>query len=391
MTGLRKIGLTTAGTVCILATLTGCKDEAAGTTAQRPVEVGVIKIEANDLALTTELPGRIVAYRVSDVRPQVSGILKNRLFQEGSEVKAGQQLYQIDPDRYKATLSSAEADLAKAQATLKSARAKAERYSELVRINAVSKQDNDDVVASLDQAKADVKSAKAALDLARIDLVYTKVNAPISGRIGKSNVTEGALVTANQETALSTVTQLDPIYVDLTQSSVDLIKLKRAIASDSRGEQSNHLRVTLNVEGDDQPYGQVGVLQFSDVTVDQSTGTVTVRAIFPNPTFDLLPGMFVRARIEQGTQKGVLTVPQKALVRDAAGGTSVWVPSLEGKAELRTIQVSRIVGNQWVVTAGLHTGDDVIIDGIQNLRPGTAITPVVVQQEPSNRPKIASR
>lgn len=374
---LWKIGVWTVGAACVLAVLAGC-DEKHAAAPERAATVGVIEVAPSDIDVTSELPGRVTAFRVSEVRPQVSGILKKRLFEEGAEVKAGQQLYQIDPERYGASLASAEADLAKANASLKSVQAKASRYFELVKINAVSKQDYDDAVASFDQAKAEVKSAKASLDLAAIDLVYTRMNAPISGRIGKSNVTEGALVTANQETSLTTVTQLDPIYVDLTQSSVALMQLRREIAAGAFDGQSRKLAVALTVEGDTQAYPLTGVLQFSDVTVDQTTGTVTVRAIFPNPDRELLPGMFVRARITQGATKDSLTVPQKAIVRDASGGASVWVPGPENRAQLQPIQVSRMVGDRWIVTGGLHAGDKVIVDGIQSLHPGVAVAPVPV-------------
>lgn len=377
MTRLSKIGVWTVGAACVLTVLAGC-DEKHAATPDRAAAVGVMDVTPSDIEVTTELPGRVTAFRVSEVRPQVSGILKKRLFVEGTEVKAGQQLYQIDPERYGASLASAEADLAKANATLKSVQAKASRYFELVKINAVSKQDYDDAVASFDEAKAEVKAAKAALDLAAIDLVYTKVNAPISGRIGKSNVTEGALVTANQETTLTTVTQLDPIYVDLTQSSVALMQLRREIAAGAFDSKSGRLAVELTVEGDNQAYPFAGVLQFSDVTVDQTTGTVTVRAIFPNPDRELLPGMFVRARITQGATKDSLTVPQKAIVRDASGGASVWVPGPKNRALLQPIQVSRMVGDRWIVTGGLHAGDKVIVDGLQSLRPGVAVAPVPV-------------
>lgn len=375
MMGLRKVGIWPVGAVCMLAVLGGC-DEKQAAAPHQAVPVGVLEVAPSDIDVTTELPGRITAFRVAEVRPQVSGILKKRLFEEGSEVKAGEQLYQIDPERYGASLASAEADLAKANASLKSVQAKAARYFELVKINAVSKQDYDDAVASFDQAKAEVKSAKAALDLAAIDLVYTKVNAPISGRIGKSNVTEGALVTANQDTTLTTVTQLDPIYVDLTQSSVALMQLRRKTATGTLGGKERGLSVALTVEGDSQPYPLAGTLQFSDVTVDQTTGTVTVRAIFPNPNRELLPGMFVRARISQGVDKNILTIPQKALIRDASGGASVWVPGPENRAQLQPIQVSQMVGDRWVVADGLHAGDKVIVDGLQNLRPGVVVAPV---------------
>lgn len=382
MTSWRKIG--TGATVGVALLLAGCDDKPQPA-AERPVQVGVTEIQPRDVAVTTELSGRVTAVRVSEVRPQVSGILKRRLFEEGSTVRAGQQLYQIDSDRYAANLASAEADVAKARANLKSVQAKAERYAALVKINAVSRQDYDDAVASLDQARAEVKTAAASLDLASIDLVYTRVNAPISGRIGKSSVTEGALVTANQSDALAIVTQLDPIYVDLSQSSVEMLKLRREIEAGRVDGKSAAAEVSVTVDGDTAPYPSPGSLQFSDVTVDQSTGMVTVRAVFPNPNHELLPGMFVRARISQGVRRGALTVPQKAVVRDAGGGAVVWMADAAGKAALRPVQLSHLVGPEWIVESGLGAGDKVIVDGIQNLRPGVAVETVAVPAQIATR------
>ncbi len=378
-----KIGAVAVGLAALLA---ACDDEKK-VAAERPVPVGVVEIAPRDVEVSTELSGRVEAVRVSEVRPQVSGVLKRRLFAEGGDVRAGQQLYQIDPDRYAASLASAEADLAKANATLKSVQAKAERYADLVKVNAVSRQDYDDAAASLDQARAEVKAAKAALDLAAIDLVYTRVNAPISGRIGKSSVTEGALVTANQTDALATVTQLDPIYVDLTRSSVEMLKLRREIEAGRVDGTAAAAQVTLTLDGDAAPYAHTGTLQFADVTVDRTTGMVTMRAVFPNPGQELLPGMFVRARISQGVRKDALTVPQKAVVRDAAGGAGVWMPDAQGKAALRPVALSHLVGQAWVVESGLSAGDRVIVDGLQSLRPGVAVEPVPV----ASAPQIANR
>lgn len=385
MTSWRKIGAGAIGATCVLL-LAACDDEPRQA-GERPVQVGVVEIAPKDLAVSTDLSGRVAAVRVSEVRPQVSGIVKRRLFEEGSNVKAGEQLYQIDSDRYAANLASAEADLARARANLKSVQARAERYAALVKVNAVSKQDYDDAVASLDQARADVKAGAATLDLASIDLVYTRVNAPISGRIGKSSVTEGALVTANQAEALATVTQLDPIYVDLTRSSVEMLKLRREVEAGRVDGHAAAARVSVTVDGDDAPYPETGILQFSDVTVDQSTGMVTVRAVFPNPRHELLPGMFVRARVAQGVRKDALTVPQQALIRDAAGGAGVWMADAAGKAVMRPVTVSHLVGGAWVVEDGLSAGDRVIVDGLQNLRPGVAVEPVPA--EPAA--KVANR
>lgn len=382
MTSWRKIGAGAA--VCAAVLLAGCDDKPKAA-AERPVQVGVTEIVPRDVAVSAELSGRVAAVRVSEVRPQVSGILKRRLFDEGANVRAGEQLYQIDSDRYAANLASAEADLAKSRANLKSVQAKAERYAALVKVNAVSRQDYDDAVASLDQARAEVKAAAAALDLASIDLIYTRVNAPISGRIGKSSVTEGALVTANQSDALATVTQLDPIYVDLTQSSVEMLKLRREIEAGRVDGKSTAAQVSVTVDGDTVPYPAAGFLQFSDVTVDRSTGMVTVRAVFPNPNHELLPGMFVRARISQGMRRDALTVPQKAVVRDAGGSAGVWMPDAAGKAALRPVQLAQLVEGEWVVESGLKAGDKVIVDGIQNLRPGVAVETVAVPAQVANR------
>jgi len=343
------------------------------------------------LEFFTELPGRTAAYRVAEVRPQVSGIVKKRLFREGAEVKAGQQLYQIDSARYEANLASARATLAKARANVKTSQAKASRYADLVKINAVSKQDYDDVVATLAQYRADVQAAKAEVDLARIDLDYTKVYAPISGRIGKSSVTEGALVTASQTTTLAKVTQLDPIYVDMTQSSDDLAKLRRAVESGQlQGNVRSGAQVRLVDSSGDPTYDMVGSLQFSDVTVDQTTGTVTLRALFPNPKHELLPGLFVRTRMEEGVKNNALTVPQAALVRDAAGGANVWMIGADGKVALHPIKVAQANGGGWVVESGLKSGDQVVVEGLQRLRPGVMAKGVDVTQTAETAPSGAA-
>ncbi|EPY00815.1 efflux RND transporter periplasmic adaptor subunit [Magnetospirillum fulvum] len=352
---------------------TGCDDkkQANGPRPTGPVEVVAITVEPSRVALTTELPGRTTAYRVAEVRPQVNGIVLKRLFQEGSEVKAGQQLYQIDPATYQAAVNSAQADLVKARASLKSVEAKASRYEDLVRINAVSRQDYDDAIASLDQAKAQIQVADAALQTARINLGYTKVFAPISGRIGKSSVTEGALVTANQTTSLATITQLDPIFVDVSQSSSELIRLRHTMSPN--GTEAKAAPVTLTLDGTSQPYDQPGRLEFSEVTVDQTTGAVQLRAVFPNPRHDLYPGLFVRARIEQGVKEQAIQVPQKALVRGADGSASVWVIGPDNKVAPRPVKVSQAVGDTWIVESGLAAGDQVVIEGLQKIRPGAEV------------------
>jgi membrane fusion protein (multidrug efflux system) len=373
--------------------LAACDDSKSGnanaTSAPIPVEVGVVTLRAERIAITTELPGRTNAYRIAEVRPQVGGVVLKRLFTEGAEVKAGDQLYQIDPATYQASYDSAKATLARAEATLTSARLLAERYKPLVAVNAVSRQDYDNAVASQAQAQADVASAKAALESARINLVYTKVQSPISGRIGRSGITEGALVTANQTTALATVQQLDPIYVDVTQSSADLIRLKRDLASGKlKGADADHANVRLILE-DGSSYPETGVLQFSEVTVNTGTGSVTLRAVFPNGQKLLLPGMFVHAILEEGVDERAILVPQEGIGRDQRGQPTALVVNAEGKVELRVVKTDRTIGNRWLVTEGLLVGDKVIVQGLQKVRPGAqvrvaeasaAITPPAAQR-----------
>lgn len=355
--------------------LSACDGKGPGGAPQpQVVEVSAVTVEPRRIAVTTELPGRTVAFRTAEVRPQVGGIVQKRLFQEGTEVKAGDQLYQIDPASYRAAVQSAEADLAKARANLKSIEAKAARYADLVKINAVSRQDYDDVTASLDQAKAQIMVAQAALATTRINLDYTKVYAPISGRIGKSAVTEGALVTAGQATPLATITQLDPIYVDVSQSSSELMRLRQAMAAGQvQGEAAGSAPVTLTVDGAGKPYGRTGTLQFSEVTVDQSTGTVLLRAVFPNPSQELYPGLFVRARIEQGVREQALTVPQRALVRTPQGTATVWVVGADNKVNPKPVEVGMTVGDAAVISSGLQPGDKVVTEGLQKIRPGAEV------------------
>jgi RND family efflux transporter, MFP subunit len=346
--------------------------------AAPPVEVTAITVEARRIPLFTELPGRTAAFRVAEVRPQVSGIVLKRLFEEGSEVKAGQQLYQIDPATYQAALQSAQADLAKARANVKSVEAKAVRYADLVKINAVSRQDYDDVVASADQAKAQILVAQAALETARINLDYTKVYAPIDGRIGKSAVTEGALVTANQTTPLATITQLDPIYVDVSQSSSELMRLRQALSSGrlSQPGETEQAPVTLTLDGSAHAYPEPGQLQFSDVTVDPTTGAVQVRAVFPNPRKDLYPGLFVRARVEQGVREQALLVPQRAVVRNPDGSAMVWVVGADDTVAHRPVKITQAVGSDWLIDDGLQPGETVVVEGLQKIKPGATVKAV---------------
>ena len=338
--------------------LAGCGHQAPPRAAAPP-RVSVVTVQAQGVPITTELPGRVNAYRIADVRPQVSGIILKRLFVEGTEVKAGQQLYQIDPAPYKAAYDSTIA----AQV---SARALAERYKPLVEANAVSKQDYDNAVASHLQAQA-------AVETARINLIYTRVLSPISGRIGRTLVTEGALVTANQSTALATVQQLDPVYVDVTQPSIMLLRLRREAATGLlKHDEAGKAQVRLRLE-DGSDYAHTGTLEVAEVTVDISTGSVTLRALMPNPERLLLPGMFVREQIQEGVRQGAVLVPQQGVSHDTKGDPTALVVGADSTVELRTLQTDRAVGDQWVVTSGLSAGDRVIVDGIQLARPGTKV------------------
>lgn len=337
--------------------------------------VGVVVAAPESVPLINELAGRTTPFMVAELRPQVSGIILKRQFTEGSEVKAGDTLYQIDPAVYRAAHDSAKAGLARAEANVYSARLKAGRYADLVKLEAVSAQANDDAVAALKQAEAEVASARAAVEKARIDLDFTRVTSPISGRIGRSTVTAGALVTANQSAALATVQQLDPIYVDLTQSSVELLRLKRALEEGKisrAGGQSVPVRLLLE---DGSQYGAEGKLAFSEVSVDSGTGSVTLRAVFPNPKGELLPGMYVRARLVQGQNDSAILVPHAALSRDPRGNAVVMVVGAENKVEARMVSAARSLGDKWVVTDGLGAGDRIIVSGLQTIRPGVQVQP----------------
>lgn len=370
--GMRRSAavLTLAATALALA---ACSKTAEAPAGGKP-QVSVVTLTTRPVVLTTELPGRTSAFRVAEVRPQVNGIIKKRLFTEGGEVKADQQLYQIDPALYQASLESQQAALARAQAQLKTANLLVQRYKPLTETRAVSRQAYDDAIATRDQAAADVQSAKAALDTARINLVYTKVLSPIEGIIGRSAVTEGALVTANQTGALATVQQIDPIYVDVTQSSVELLRLRNAMENGSlqRDTSKDSARVSLAL-ANGQDYGIEGTLEFSEITVDETTDSVTLRAVFPNPDHKLLPGMFVRARILEGTAPQGLLVPQRGVTRNQRGQPTALVVNAENKVELRTLKTDRTVGDQWLVTDGLKAGDKVIVEGIQKAKPGVEV------------------
>ena len=336
-------------------------------------EVATVTVEPQELVLTTELPGRTSAYLVSEIRPQVNGIIQKRLFTEGSDVKAGQVLYQIDPAPFQAALDSAKAALAKSKANLPAIKSKAERYRALLAENAVSRQDYDDREAAQKHAEADIEYWKAAVATARINLDYTRVTAPISGRIGKSNVTDGALVTAYQSLALATIQQLDPIYVDVPQSTRELLRLKRRLA-DGRLNQNgrNQSKVKLVLE-DGTTYPLQGTLQFRDVTVDPTTGSVVLRVVFPNPEGVLLPGMFVKAIVKEGINERAILIPQQSVARDPKGNPIALVVNAENKIEQRRLRLDRTIGDKWLVTAGLGSGDRLVVEGLQKVRPGASV------------------
>ncbi|MCE9942948.1 efflux RND transporter periplasmic adaptor subunit [Aeromonas rivipollensis] len=358
--------------------LAGCGDKGEagqGAGEMPPAAVDVVTLHAAPLQLMSELTGRTAPLRVAEVRPQVNGIILKRLFTEGSDVKAGQLLYQIDPAVYQAAVASAAANLAKAQANEQSARLKAQRYAELVKVKAISRQEYDDADAAWKQQVAEIGAAKAALQSANINLAYTRITAPISGRIGKSAVTEGALVTAQQADSLTSISQLDPMYVDVRQSTADLLRLKRQVAAGKLvQDESKGAKVRFQLE-DGSQYSEEGSLQFSDVTVDETTGMVTLRVLVPNPHDLLLPGMFMRATLQEGERPQGLLVPQTAVTRTPKGGATVMVVTTDNKVELREVQLSRVVGDSWVVESGLKAGEKVIVAGLQKVKPGALVAP----------------
>jgi membrane fusion protein (multidrug efflux system) len=349
------------------------------------VEVGVVTVDAQAVTLSSELPGRVSAFRVAEVRARVNGIVLKRLFTEGADVKQGQLLFLIDPAPYRVALDGAVAAQARAEARLEQAKLTAKRAAELLAGDATSQQSNDDAQAALRAAEADLTAARAAVDAARINLGYTSVTAPVAGRIGRSEVTEGAYVQAATATRLAVVQQLDPVYVDVTRSSAQLTELRRALESGQlQSAGANAAKVSLTLE-DGHPYGQDGALQFADVSVDPSTGSVALRALFPNPRSELLPGMYVRARLAEGVSEKALLVPQSAVTRDARGQPTALVVK-DGKAELRTLVAPRVVGASWLVTGGIQPGEQVIVEGLQRVRPGADVKPVPAGQAPAGGP-----
>ena len=359
--------------------LAGCNDsQSAINTAPKDPEVGVVTLAPQSTTLKSELAGRTAAQMVAQIRPQVSGIVQKRAFTEGAMVKAGELLYQIDPASYQAAQASAKATLARAEATASAARLKAKRQADLFAIEAISQQDNEDAQTALQQAEADVASARAALETASINLERTRIVSPIAGRVEASTVTPGALVTANQETALTTVQQLDPIYVDIPQSSLEVLQLRKALSSGALKSEGNAARIQLVLE-DGSTYAHEGKLQFAGVTVNTTTGAVTLRALVPNPERLLMPGMYVRARLDKGTDPEALLVPQPGIGRDNTGKATALVVNAENKVEQRKVEVSEAIGTNWRVTDGLKAGERVIIEGSGKVRPGQSVRVVDVQ------------
>jgi len=337
------------------------------------MEVSVLTITPAPVTLTQDLPGRTSAFRVAEVRARVNGIILKRSFAEGSDVAEGQLLYEIDPAPYQAALDSALGTLARAEANVTTARVKEERYKQLLAAKAISKQDYDDALANARTFDADVLSGKASVEAARINLDYTRVTSPVAGRIGISQVTEGAYVQAGTATLLVTVQQIDRVYVDVTQASSELLRLKHDLANGRlKADESGKARVKL-IHDDGEIYPEEGTLEVSDVTVNATTNSVTVRAIFPNPRGDLLPGLFVRARLEEGSSPEAILVPQLAVSRNSKGEPTTMVVGANGTVELRVLQTPRAVGNQWLVSAGLKAGDQVIVDNLQRIRPGAPV------------------
>ncbi|MBW7861695.1 MAG: efflux RND transporter periplasmic adaptor subunit [Rhodocyclaceae bacterium] len=369
--------LCTAVVLVLAASLSACDRgkpaPAAGPGQMPPPTVGVVVAERVAVPTIVELPGRTSPYLIAEVRPQVTGIIKQRAFAEGSEIQAGTLLYEIEPASYKAVHDSARAGLARAEANLEAARLSAQRVAGLAKSDMVSRQRHDEAQAALRQAEADVAAARAALERARIDLEFTRLTSPIDGRIGRSAVTAGALVTANQAQALAIVQQLDPIYVDLTQSSADLLRLRREVeAGRIRRDAEDRIPVQLVLE-DGSEYAQPGRLAFSEVSVDPGTGSVTLRAVFPNPAGELLPGMYVRARLDQGVKEAIL-LPHAAVGRDPRGNATVMVVDGEGKVGVKVVQAERSLRDRWIVTDGLAGGERVIVEGLQRVRPGIPVT-----------------
>ena len=357
------------------------KEAANAPPSAQPPQVGFRTIEPQTVTLTTELPGRTVAYRNAEVRPQVDGIIQKRLFEEGATVEAGQPLYQIDPATYRAALKAAEANVARARASLESSTLRVNRYAELVSRRAVSQQEYDDRLAAQAEDQADVAAAEAERESARIKVEYAVVTAPIGGRIGRSNITEGALVTANQEDALAIITQLDPIYVDLTQSSAELLRTRHAIETGAiTAPEGDGAPAKLVIDATGTDYLHEGRVQFSEVLVNETTGTVSLRAVFPNPEHQLMPGLFVRAIVTEGAITEAFRVPQAAVVRGNDGQSFVWVIAEDNIVKQQPVTIRRALGDAWLVTGGLSGGERIVVDGLQRVKADSPVTPVAVEQ-----------
>lgn len=365
--------------LALLCALAACGKKTAapaGPGAGGPIEVGVVTLKPEPVTLTRELPGRTSAVRVAEVRARVSGIVQKRLFEEGSEVKEGQPLYQIDPAPYEAALESARATLARAEGNYQLAKVQAERNKELVAANAVSQQEYDAAAAALQVASADVAAGKAAVQVATINLDYTHVLAPISGQIGRSEVTKGAYVQQGQATLLATIQQIDQLYVDVSQSSAELLRLKRELANGQLQRVKPDEATVKIILDDGTEYGEAGALKFADITVNPTTGSVVIRALIPNPDHLLLPGLFVRARIEEGIAPAALLVPQQGVSRNQRGEATALVVGADSKAELRVLAADRAIGSRWLITGGAKAGDQVIVQNLQKVRPGAPVKPV---------------
>ncbi len=382
---MHKKGFKVLGVCVAVATLlSGCGKESAQqvgpTGAAALPQVSVYEVTPSTTTMISVLQGRTSPYLVAEVRPQVTGILQKRLFTEGAEVKEGQQLYQIDPATYRATVDSAKASLANAESVYAQANRTAKRYAKLVKSNAISQQQNDDAQAARIQALAQVNAAKAALQTAQINLGYTAIKSPISGIIGRSLVTPGALLTANQANYMAVVQTLNPIYVDVNQASTDLLRLRKEVASGRLKAENGEIPVELIME-DGSIYAHKGVLRLSEVSVDEGTGTITLRAEFPNPQQDLLPGMYVRAKLPEGVRENAILIPQKALLRLTNGTPYVLVVNKENKLEQRIVKTNRTLNGQWILDEGLNPGERIVIEGFQRVRPGVPVNVVPLQSE----------
>lgn len=362
--------------VAVAALSAGCGRRGGAMPGMPDQEVSILTVKTEQVVLTTELPGRTTAYLVAEVRPQVGGIIQKRFFEEGAEVKEGEVLYQVDPSLYQATYDRMKAELAKAEAKITPLKNKYARHKILIETKAISQQDFDNTVADFNTAEAEVHACKAAVETARINLEYTKIVAPISGRIGKSHVTVGALVMANHILPLAVIQKLDPIFVDATQSSANFLRLKRSVLEGLvKNNNVRGAKVKLSFE-DSSPYPIEGVMQFSDITVDQSTGSYTLRMVFPNPDSALLPGMYVRAMVEEGIIEDAILIPHQAVTRNMRGEPATFIVNTADKVEMRNLSVDRSIGDKWLIRNGLKSGDRVVVEGVQKIRPGVQVKAV---------------